>query len=54
MVKALGPKRKIPFKSTLRVNNTKEVGNRYLEATLYKEEDSPEIKPKELNTAGIK
>jgi hypothetical protein len=44
----------MPFRSTLMVNKTSDAGNKYREATLYKLEDSPEINPVELKTAGIK
>jgi hypothetical protein len=54
ITKALGPSFKIPLKSILKVNNTNDAGSKYLEATLYKPEDSPEMTPNELKSAGMK
>ena len=51
---ALGPNFKISFKSTLRVNKTKEQGRRYLDATKYKFELLESIIPVELKKEGKK
>jgi hypothetical protein len=54
MTKALGPSLSIPLKSILKVNKTNDAGSKYLEATLYSPDDSPEITPNELKSAGMK
>ncbi len=45
MIKAFGPRLVIPFKSILRVINTKAAGSKYLLAIKYKFEVSSEINP---------
>tara|TARA_R110002111_G_scaffold21606_16_gene50227 strand:+ start:1445 stop:1609 length:165 start_codon:yes stop_codon:yes gene_type:complete len=54
MIRAFGPNLAMLFRSILRVSKTREVGKRYLEATKYRLESSPEINPVVLNNAGIK
>ena len=51
---ALKPSFFIPGKSTLIVRSTKLVGNKYLDATKYKLDSSPEIIPNEFSTEGMK
>tara|TARA_B100001175_G_scaffold293492_1_gene280016 strand:- start:18 stop:182 length:165 start_codon:yes stop_codon:yes gene_type:complete len=54
MISALDPNFFISCRSMLIVKRTRLVGSRYLEATKYSLELSPEMIPKELNIEGIK
>ena len=51
---ALARSFQISLRSILSVSNTKEVGNKYREATKYNSLCSPSITPSELNIEGIK
>tara|TARA_Y100001936_G_scaffold246893_1_gene291690 strand:+ start:1470 stop:1685 length:216 start_codon:yes stop_codon:yes gene_type:complete len=54
MINAFDPSFLISGKSILTVSKTRLAGSKYLEATKYNLELSPEIIPKELNIDGIK
>src|SRR5690554_5236276 len=54
ITKAFGPSLTIPLKSILKVKSTKDAGNKYLDATVYKPDSSPEIRPKVFNKPGVK
>jgi hypothetical protein len=54
IINAFGPNFNISLKSTLKVNNTREQGRRYLEATKYKLDSLESIIPVELKKDGKK